>query len=135
MAQSVFINLPVKDIPRSRAFYEGLGFTINEQFSDHTAASVVISEHIYLMVLSHAKFAEFSPHPIGDASQTTAALIALSRDSREAVDAIIKAAVAHGGRDNGKDQDIDGFMYSRSFSDPDGHVFEPMWMNPAAIAG
>jgi uncharacterized protein len=131
----IFVNLPVTDLARSRAFYEGLGFTINPQFSDDTGLCVVVSETIYIMILITAKFEAFSPRPVGDALATTASLVALSCDDRDAVVAMVEAAIAHGGRDNGTVQDIDGFMYGRSISDPDGHVFEPFWMNPAAVEG
>jgi predicted lactoylglutathione lyase len=129
----IFVNLPVADVKRSRAFYEALGFSINEQFSDETAASVVISEHIYLMILDHAKFDGFAPRPRADTLKTTSALIALDCADRAAVDAMMDVAIANGGTDNDKLQDMDGFMYGRSFSDPDGHVFEPFWMNPEAV--
>ncbi|MEI4485830.1 VOC family protein [Frigidibacter sp. MR17.14] len=131
MTQMIFVNLPVTDLPRARAFYEGIGFTINPQFSDDTAACVVVSETIFLMILTHEKFAGFSPRPLADPSKGCAVLTCLSRDSRAAVDAITEAAIAAGGTDNDKVQDY-GFMYGRSFSDPDGNVFEVMWMDLAA---
>ncbi|MEI4470803.1 VOC family protein [Frigidibacter sp. MR17.24] len=129
--QLIFVNLPVTDLPRARAFYEGIGFTINPQFSDDTAACVVVSDTIHLMILTHAKFAGFAPRPLADPAQGCAVLTCLSRDSRDAVDAITEAAVRAGGTDNDKVQDY-GFMYGRSFSDPDGNVFEVMWMDLAA---
>ena len=135
MSRMIFVNLPVADVARSRAFYAALGFAINETFSDETTACVVISEHIYLMVLNHARFEGFAPRPRADTMASTAALLALSCDSRAAVDAMMDAALAHGGTDNDKLQDMEGFMYGRSFSDPDGHVFEPFWMTPEAAAG
>ena len=134
MAQSIFVNLPVSDLPRSVAFYEALGFSINPKFSNEVAACVVVSDDIYLMILTHPFFEGFAPRPIADSTATTAAIFAISREDRAAVDAMVAAAVANGGHDNDKEQDMDGFMYSRSFSDPDGHVFEPMWMNPDAMS-
>lgn len=134
MPQMIFVNLPVSDLPRARAFHEGLGFTINEQFSDDTAACVVVSEHVYFMLLTHPRFAGFSPRPVADTQGTTSVLVALSRDSRADVDAFAAAAIAHGGTDNDKTADH-GFMYSRSLSDPDGNVFEVFWMDPAAAQG
>ena len=126
--QMIFVNLPVADVDVSQRFYEGLGFTANPQFSDETAKCIVVSDTIYLMVLNREKFAGFAPRPVGDAKVATSVLICLSRNSRAAVDQITEAALRAGGTDNDKVQDY-GFMYGRSFSDPDGHVFEVMWMD------
>ena len=134
MPQMIFVNIPVTDIPRARAFYQALGFTINEQFSDATAACVVVSDTIFFMILNHAKFAAFATKPLGDPAKTTSVMIALSRDSRAEVDAITEAALKAGGIEPKPAADL-GFMYNRTFHDPDGNVFEPMWMDPAAIAG
>lgn len=134
MPQIIFVNLPVRDIARSRAFYEGLGFSINPQFSDDETACVVLSDTIFFMIMTHARFAGFSPRPIPETTTHTAMLIALTRDSRAEVDAFGVAALAHGGSDNDKPQDH-GFMYGRSFSDPDGHVLEVVWMDPTAMQG
>lgn len=130
--QHVFVNLPVTDLPRARAFYAALGFSFDERFSDDTAACVVVSECIHLMILTRQAFATFAPRPVGDPSRDTSALVALSRDSREAVDAFMEAGLRAGGSDNGKVQDME-FMYGRSISDPDGNVLEPMWMDVAAF--
>ena len=129
--QHVFVNLPVTDLSRARGFYSALGFAFDERFSDDTAACVVISENVYLMVLTRDKFAGFTPRPAGDPSRDTSVLVALSRDSREAVDAFMEAGLRAGGTDNDKVQDY-GMMYGRSISDPDGNVLEPMWMDLAA---
>jgi len=134
MATSIFVNLPVCDLAASRRFYESLGFTINEMFSDETAACVVLSDTIYVMILTHPKYAEFTPLPIGDARAHSQHLLALSQDSKADVDRITAAALSAGGIEPRPVQDM-GFMYSRSFADPDGHVWEPMWMDPAAAAG
>ena len=134
MAQSIFVNLPVMDLPRSVSFYEALGFVKNPQFSNEVAACMVLSDDIYFMILTHPFFAGFTTKPIADSTVTTGAIFAISRNDRTAVDAMVAAAVANGGHDNNKVQDMEGFMYSRSFSDPDGHVFEPMWMDPEAAA-
>ena len=131
MPQLAFVNLPVTDLSRSRAFYAALGFSFDERFSDDTAASVVISEHIYVMLLTHEKFATFTPRPVGDPSRDTSVLLALSRDSREAVDAFMAAGLGAGGTDNDKVQDY-GFMYGRSISDPDVNILEVMWMDVSA---
>ena len=134
MPKLIFVNIPVTDIPRARAFYQGLGFTINEKFSDETAACVVVSDTIYFMILNHERFQGFATKPLADPAISTAVLIALSEDSREAVDKITAAALAHGGAEPKPAQDL-GFMYSRTFHDPDGNVFEPLWMDPAAVNG
>ena len=130
----IFVNLPVADLARSRAFYEALGFTINEDFSDETAASVVISDTIYVMLLTREKMKTFTSLPIGDAGKETQHLIALSRDSRADVDAIHDAAVASGGKTFRPTEDH-GWMYTRSFADPDGHVWEPVFMDMGAASG
>lgn len=130
--QHVFINLPVSDLSRARTFYAALGFSFDERFSDDTGACVVVSEHICLMILTRAKFATFTPRPAGDPSRDTSVLVALSRDSREAVDAFMEAGLRAGGTDNDKVQDF-GVMYGRSISDPDGNVLEPMWMDVTAF--
>lgn len=129
--QHVFVNLPVADLPRSRAFYAALGFSFDERFSDDNAACVVVSESIFLMLLRRDYFATFAPRPVGDPARDTSVLVALSRDSREAVEAFMAAGLGAGGTDNGRVQDF-GFMYGRSISDPDGHVLEPVWMDVTA---
>ncbi len=129
MSKLIFVNLPVSDLPRSIAFYEALGAVKNEQFTDHTAACMVFSETIHAMLLTHDKFRQFTPKAIADASKSTEVLICLSSDSREDVDATIaKAGAAGGNIDPGPKQDY-GFMYGRSFEDPDGHIWEVMWMD------
>ena len=135
MAKLIFINLPVADLPRSIAFYSALGATQNLQFSDDTAACMVLSDTIHVMLLTHGKYRQFTAKPIGDAHAASHALIALSEDSREAVDSAVAKAVEGGGvADPGPVQDH-GFMYGRSFEDPDGHHWEVFWMDTAAAAG
>ncbi|WP_038364603.1 VOC family protein [Bosea sp. UNC402CLCol] len=134
MAQMIFVNLPVKDLPRSIAFFEALGFSFNPQFTDDTAACMVISDTIFAMLLTHAKFESFSPKPIADTNESIEVLTCLSRESRTDVDAIVKAAVAAGGSTYNAPQDH-GFMYGHGFRDLDGHVWEVMWMDPAAVQG
>ena len=130
----IFVNLPVADLPRSVAFYEAVGAEKNPQFSDSTAACMVFSETIHIMLLTHAKFAEFTPKRIADAREVTEVLICISADSRDAVDDVTERALAAGGREPRAAQDH-GFMYGRSFEDPDGHIWEPMWMDLAAVEG
>jgi predicted lactoylglutathione lyase len=129
MSKLIFINLPVSDLPRSIAFYEALGARKNEQFTDHTAACMVFSETIHVMLLTHEKFSQFTPKTIADAKNTTEVLICMSADSRDAVDDMASRADAAGGTvDIGPKQDY-GFMYGRSFEDLDGHIWEVMWMD------
>jgi predicted lactoylglutathione lyase len=135
MPKMIFINLPVQDLAASTRFYEAIGCTKNPQFSDKNASSMVWSDAITFQLLGRDYYSTFTSKPIADAHKTSAMLIALSRDSREEVDAIIKAAASAGGKaDIREPQDL-GFMYLRTFEDPDGNTFEPVWMNPEAMAG
>lgn len=131
MTQMIFVNLPVTDLDRSIRFHAALGFAHDPQFTDDTAACIVISDAIFLMILTRDRFRGFAPLPMAETTETTAALVALSRDSRAAVDAMTEAAIAAGGHEPKAATDM-GFMYTRTFLDPDGNVFEPFWMDPAA---
>ena len=136
MLKMIFVNLPVADVEASVAFYEAVGFTRDPRFSQAgSTAAMVWSDTISFMLLSRERFADFTAKRIIDAKSSVQALLCLSRDSREAVNSIVEAAVAAGGKaDPGPSQDY-GFMYGRSFEDLDGHVFEPMWMDvDAAMA-
>jgi uncharacterized protein len=134
MTQLIFINLPVADLNRSIAFYEAVGATKNPIFSDETAACMVLSDVIHVMLLTHDKWRTFTDRAIPDARASAQMLLCLSRDSREAVEAVVAQAGAAGGTaDPNKPQDY-GFMYGRSYADPDGHIWETMWMDPAAAA-
>jgi predicted lactoylglutathione lyase len=132
MSKLIFINLPVRDLPRSIAFYEALGAQKNEQFTDHTAACMVFSETIHVMLLTHDKFSQFTPKKIADAKSTTEVLICMSADSRDAVDDITARAGAAGGTIDPSPKQDYGFMYGRSFEDLDGHIWEVMWMDVEA---
>lgn len=133
MPKMIFVNLPVKDLPASIAFYKALGFEQNPQFSDDTAACMVWSESIYAMLLTHAKWRTFTERPL-PAPGTLGVMLALATDSRDAVNTMNTTAAAHGGKaDANPAQDL-GFMFSRAFTDPDGHLWEPFWMDPAAAA-
>jgi predicted lactoylglutathione lyase len=132
MSRLIFVNLPVADLARSTAFYEGLGFTRNPQFSDDTAACMVLSDVIHVMLLTHDKFRMFTPKEIGDAHRASEVLLCISCDDRAEVDAMTEAALAAGGKEPNKPQDY-GMMYGRSFEDPDGHIWEPMWMDVSAL--
>ena len=132
MARMIFVNLPVTDLPASMAFYEALGFTNNPQFTDETAACMVWSEAINVMLLTHDKWRTFTSRPIPP-STSSEVLLAISLDSREAVDAMNAAAATRGGTaDVNPKQDL-GFMYNRNLADPDGHVWEAMWMDLSAM--
>jgi uncharacterized protein len=132
MSTKIFINLPVKQLDKSMAFYKAIGFENNPQFTDETAACMVVSEHIYVMLLTHNKFKQFTPKAIGDATQSSEVLNCLSRESRAEVDAMVKSAVGAGGSTFADPQDH-GFMYHHSFQDPDGHIWEVMWMDPGFV--
>jgi hypothetical protein len=128
----IFVNLPVSDLARSTAFYEAVGATKDPQFSDATASCMAFSDVIHVMLLTHDKFRQFTPKAIPDAAATSQVLLCLSADSREDVDATTdKAGPAGGSVDPCAVQDY-GFMYGRSFEDPDGHIWEVMWMDVAA---
>jgi predicted lactoylglutathione lyase len=132
MTKMIFVNLPTTDLARSKAFYEALGFTNNAQFSDENSACMVWSETINVMLLTHAKWHGFTSRPIPPANSSEV-MLAISCDSREAVDRMNDAAATHGGTaDINPKQDL-GFLYNRSLGDPDGHVWEAMWMDPSAI--
>lgn len=136
MTKMIFVNLPVADLARSKAFYEAIGAANNPAFTDDTAACMVIAEgSIHVMLLTHAKWASFTTKTIPDAHSHAQVLLCVSADSRDAVDAQVDAATAAGGKaDPTPTQDF-GFMYGRSFEDPDGHIWEVMWMDPAAASG
>lgn len=135
MSKMIFVNFPVKDLSAATRFYEAIGCEKNAQFSDENASSMVWSDTITFMLLTHSYYATFTSKPIADAHKDSAMLIALSQDSREGVDSITEAAAAAGGKiDTRTAQDL-GFMYGRTFEDLDGNTFEPMWMNMAAMQG
>ncbi|WOD12871.1 VOC family protein [Pseudomonas sp. NyZ704] len=132
MSRMIFINFPVNDLAASMAFYTAIGFENNPQFTDETAACMVWSEAIHVMLLTHDKWRTFTSRPIPP-STSSEVMIALTFDSRVAVDAITETAAANGGTADINPAQDHGFMYSRTIADPDGHVWEPFWMDPAAI--
>lgn len=135
MQKLIFVNLPVSNLTASIAFYKALGADQNMNFSDHTAACMVLSETIHVMLLTHDKYREFTSKEIPDAHSSAQVMLCLSEASREAVDGqVAKATEAGGVADPTAQQDY-GFMYGRSYEDPDGHIWEVMWMDPAAAAG
>ena len=134
MAKMIFVNLPVSDLARADAFYQAIGAIKNEQFSDDTASCMVFSDTIHAMLLTHDKYRQFTSKKIADAKTVSEVLICLSADSRQAVDDMIgRAKVAGGALDPTPQQDF-GFMYGRSFEDPDGHIWEVMWMDVEAAS-
>jgi uncharacterized protein len=132
VSTKMFVNLPVKDLAKSIAFYKALGFTFNPQFTDDTAGCMVISEHNYAMLLTHEKFKSFTTKPIPDALTTTGMLVALALDSKQAVDDMVGRALKAGGKEPKPKQDH-GFMVQRTFEDLDGHTWEPFFMDPSHV--
>ncbi len=128
---NIFVNLPIADIDRSRAFFTAIGWSINENFSDENAACIVVDDDKFLMVLRRPFYESFlEGKTVGEATTTSLALISFDLPSRNAVDAFVEKVAAAGGK-VGKTQDL-GFMYQRQFDDPDGNHFEPFWMDAAA---
>jgi uncharacterized protein len=132
MAQKIFVNLPVRDLKKSMDFFGKLGFTFNAQFTDETAACIIISEDIYVMLLSEKKFKTFTPKQICDAIKSTEVLVCLSSASRNEVNEMVRKAVAAGGTTY-KEPEDHGFMYGRGFHDLDGHIWELAFMEPSTI--
>ncbi|SCF76890.1 VOC family protein [Streptomyces sp. Ncost-T10-10d] len=134
MPQMIFVNLPVKDLDTTKSFFGKLGFSFNPQFSDENTACLVISDTIFAMLLTEPRFKEFTKKEIADASKSTEVILALSAESREKVDELVDTALASGG--SPANEPIDhGFMYGRSFQDPNHHIWEVMWMDSSAVEG
>ena len=129
MAKQLFVNLPVSNLAKAKAFYEAIGAVNNPQFSDDTSACMVLSDTIFVMLLTHAKWAMFTKKPIVDAHQASEVMLALSADDRKAVDTMTEAAGAHGGKADVNPPQDHGFMYGRSFEDVDGHIWETVFMD------
>ena len=132
MSRMIFVNLPVADLQQSRAFLEALGATNEPKFTDDTAACMQLSDSIFVMLLTHDKFRQFTPRPIADAKAGSEVLLCLSADSRESVDTAVSRAEAAGGTADPAPKQDYGVMYGRSVADPDGHIWEIMWMDPDA---
>ena len=128
----IFVNLPVKDLDASIAFFKRLGFEFDPRFTDETGTCMVVSEQAYVMLLDESRFADFTSKPIVDARTATEAILCVSAESRDAVDAFADAALDAGASRAGEPMDH-GFMYGRSFHDLDGHLWEVMWMSPEAV--
>jgi len=133
MAKTIYVNLPVTDLAAATRFYEAIGCERNEQFSDHQASSMVWSDTITFHLLSRDYFSTFTPKKTADAHATSEVLLALTRDSREQVDAIAEAAAAAGGKADIRAPMDMGWLYNRTFEDPDGHVFEAVSVDMAAM--
>lgn len=131
-ARKLFVNLPVSDLPRAKAFFSALGFDYNPKFTDDNAACMVISDEAAVMLLAQPFFKTFTKQEVCDTSRCTETLLALSCESRSEVDELAGKAIAAGGREAMPSQDY-GFMYTRTFYDPDGHHWELIWMDPKAV--
>jgi uncharacterized protein len=131
MATKIFVNLPVKKLKNSVDFFTKLGFTFDPKFTDETATCMVVAQDIFVMLLTEAKFKTFTPKQICDATKSTEVLVCLSTESREAVNEMVRKAVAAGGKTYNEPQDH-GFMYGHGFQDLDGHIWELIYMQPAA---
>jgi len=131
-SRRIFVNLPVADLAASKAFYAALGFGIDEKFTDDSCACLVVSERAYVMLLDRARFADFTNKPVADAHAATGAIICVSAASRDEVDGLADTAL-EAGASPATDPMDHGFMYGRSFNDPDGHLWEVMWMSQEAV--
>lgn len=132
MSRKIFVNLPVKDLNKAITFFTQLGFTFNIQFTDETATCMLISDDIFVMLLTEAKFQTFTPKAICDATESTEVLVCLSCESRADVDDMVSKAVAAGGTTYNEPQDH-GFMYAHGFQDLNGHIWELVYMQPEAV--
>jgi uncharacterized protein len=130
----IFVNIPVRNLAASTAFYVALGGEVNKQFSDEQTTSIMLSDAIVVMLLTHDRYRHFTKRPIGDARRDSQALLALSVDSRDAVDTTLTRVVASGGSADPNPPQDHGFMFSRSVEDPDGYVWEIVWMDAVAQA-
>lgn len=132
--QMIFVNLPIDDVDASKKFFTELGYTINPQFTTDDSVCVVISDTIVAMLLSKQRYSDFTEKEIADSARTSEVLLCLSAESREKVDELVDKAIAAGGTSTAEPMDH-GSMYGRSFDDIDGHTWEIMWMDPAAVQG
>jgi predicted lactoylglutathione lyase len=132
MINNIFVNLPVKDLEKSKKFFEAIGGKVNQQFTDETASSIILGGNIFAMLITHAKYKEFTSKEIANAGKTSEVLIALGVDSKAEVDRIVDAAIQAGGRETRPPADY-GFMQQRVFEDLDGHHWEVIYMDPAHV--
>lgn len=132
MTTKIFVNLPVKNLNKSIEFFTKLGYSFNQQFTDETATCMIVTDDIFVMLLTEEKFKTFTPKEICDARKATEVLVCLSLESREKVDEMVRKAVAAGGATYNDPQDL-GFMYAHGFQDLDGHIWELIYMEPSAV--
>jgi predicted lactoylglutathione lyase len=132
MASKIFVNLPVKDLQNASGFFTKLGFGFNQQFTDETATCMIVTDDIFVMLLTEEKFKTFTPNEICDARKYTEVLVALSLESRDKVDEMVRKAINAGGTTYNEPQDH-GFMYAHGFQDLDGHIWEVFYMDPSAV--
>jgi uncharacterized protein len=133
MTRQIYVNLPVKNLERAKAFFGSLGFSFNPQFTNDSGACMVIADNIYAMLLTESFFQTFTKKPVADASRSTEVLVCLSCESRAEVDELVRKALDAGGKAPNAPQDH-GFMYGHGFEDMDGHVWELVYMDPNAAA-
>jgi len=133
MSSQIFLNIPVKDLPKSVSFFTALGFKFNPQFTDEKATCMIINDHAFVMLLVEPFFQTFTPKSLVNAHQSTEAMIGISVENPEKVDEMVNTAIASGGTEARAPQDL-GFMYTRSVNDPDGHIWEFFWMDPSGMA-
>lgn len=131
MSRQIFVNLPVNNLSRSMTFFSKLGFTFHPQFTNDDAACMIVGSDFFVMLLTHDKFKTFTPNPLCDATKSTEVLVCLTCESRREVDATVQKAVSAGGNTYSEPQDH-GFMYGHGFQDLDGHIWELIYMEPAA---
>jgi predicted lactoylglutathione lyase len=132
MASKIFVNLPVKNLNKAIEFFTKLGYRFNQQFTDETATCMIVSDDIFVMLLTEEKFKTFTPKEICDARKSTEVPVCLSLESRAKVNEMVQKAVAAGGSTYNQPQDH-GFMYAHGFQDLDGHIWEVMYMDPSAV--
>ncbi len=133
-SRKIFVNLAVKDLDRSVQFFTKLGFTFDPRFTDEQATCMIVSDEAFVMLLVEGRFQDFTKKELADPARQTEAIMAVSAESRAQVDELADTALASGGSAANAPIDMDGFMYGRSFQDPDGHLWEVVWMDPAALA-
>jgi predicted lactoylglutathione lyase len=132
-SRMIFVNLPVKDLDRSVDFFTKLGFSFDSRFTDETATQMIVSDHAFVMLLVEDRFKDFTKKELVNAKTHTEVIMALSAESREGVDELADKALAAGGSPANEPLEMGDFMYSRSFQDPDGHLWEVVWMDPAVL--
>jgi len=134
MSRMIFVNFPVSDLPKAMKFYEAIGFTNNPQFTDDSAAAMVLTDVIHVMLLTHDRWQSFTTRPL-PAAGSSEVMVCISCDGRDEINQMLDTVAANGGTSDINPVQDHGFMFSRSFTDPDGHVWEAMWMDAAVATG